>query len=296
MTKNAFEIALAAFLLVPSMAAAQDDYADEHAAERARGETSPGTAAPTTSTMVSVLTRGTPSAIQATLEYGERVECHECVPLAENLLLSSDDALTREMAAWWLRRRMFAIGAVMQRMRTVLATDEDPVRRARAAEAIGEFLDPNGFPHLASAASGDADAGVRRSAVLALGRLQHAGSVTVVGDAMEDADSEVRRAALEAASRLRFFNDVDALLGLLSDGDAEIRARAAQQLGTQGDAGAVASLAALLAGDADAGVRRAAAWALGQIGGGDARAALADAEGSESNGFVLQAIRIARAM
>ena len=52
----------------------------------------------------------------------------------------------------------------------------------------------------------------------------------------------------------------------------------------------------MLRGDEDPNVRQAAAWALGRIGGEDARAALAEAESSESNSLVLDAIEIARAM
>jgi hypothetical protein len=68
---------------LPGLARAQYDLEAAHEELRARGELSPGTGAPTRRTMMTTLERGAPGAIQAILEYGERVECHECVPVVE---------------------------------------------------------------------------------------------------------------------------------------------------------------------------------------------------------------------
>ncbi len=279
-----------------SVAHAQDDYADVHAEARARGELSPGTGAPRRSTMMTTLERGSPGAIQAILEYGERVECHECVPIVERYLLEHGDALVREMSAWWLRRRLFVIGAIVSRMRTALASDADPVRRSRAAAALGEFLDPHALDPLTVAASSDASALVRASAVRALGRLNHPASHGVVASALEDADADVRRAALDVALRLNFFHEDEALLGALDDDEAEIRMRAARLLGEQRVAAAEPALVAMLAGDVSRDVRQAAAWALGRIGGADRTAALTAALASEQDSLVKDAIRVALAM
>jgi hypothetical protein len=281
---------------LPGLARAQYDLEEAHAEARARGELSPGTGAPLRSTMVTTLERGAPGAIQAILEYGERVECHECVPIVERYLLEHDDALVREMSAWWLRRRLFAIGAIIHHMRTTLASDADPVRRSRAAAALGEFLDPHALDPLTEAASSDASPLVRASAVRALGRLNHPASHGVVAAALEDADTDVRRAALDVALRLNFFREDEALIGALDDTEAEIRMRAARLLGEQRVAAAEPALVAMLEGDVSRDVRQAAAWALGRIGGADGTAALTAALASEQDSLVKDAIRVALAM
>ena len=50
---------------------------------------------------------------------------------------------SREIAAWWLRRRMvgvFGPGEVYSQTVQTLQTDPDPVRRSYAANALGEFF------------------------------------------------------------------------------------------------------------------------------------------------------------
>jgi HEAT repeat protein len=261
------------------------------------GECSEGTQTPTQEAMLNAIRSGAHSRLLATLEYGERVACHACVPLLERRLLEDDNAEVREFAAWWLRRRPFAIGAIMSRMRDVLDGDADPVRRARAAEAIGEFLDPNGLSPLRNAASSDGDAVVREAAVRALGRLNHPDGNRVLADAFTgDADADVRRSAIDQAIRVNFFREHDALVTALADTDAGVRQRASYLVGTFGVGASVPALAALLRGDDDPMVRQAAAWALGRIGTGEAGAALREASGTETNRRVLDAIEIAEQM
>src|SRR5688572_24306859 len=47
-----------------------------------------------------------PTEIWRALEHGEKVECLACIPYVSKLLVSDDDR-TREISAWWLRRRVF---------------------------------------------------------------------------------------------------------------------------------------------------------------------------------------------
>src|SRR5436190_14717315 len=42
------------------------------------------------------------------LEHGEKVECLSCIPLVSTLLYN-EQPKTREIAAWWLRRRIFGV-------------------------------------------------------------------------------------------------------------------------------------------------------------------------------------------
>ena len=56
----------------------------------------------------SVASSGAPMAIWEALEHGERVECLECIPAVSPLLYDAN-ARTREIAAWWLRRRIIGV-------------------------------------------------------------------------------------------------------------------------------------------------------------------------------------------
>src|SRR6185436_19629936 len=59
---------------------------------------------------ISAVTKGrtAPTEIWRTLEHGERVECLSCIPDVSKLLYDGN-AKTREIAAWWLRRRIFGV-------------------------------------------------------------------------------------------------------------------------------------------------------------------------------------------
>jgi HEAT repeat protein len=276
---------------------ADDDPGQPHVVyDRERGELSPGTDAPKRDNMVNAIKSASPTRLYATLEYGERVECFECIPLLADKLLHSDNAQTREIAAWWLRRRSFGFGPVMVKMQHVATSDSDPEQRARAAQALGEFLDPHGEPTLSQVATQDADASVRAAAVRALGRLNVVSGHAAISRGFTDPDASVRQAALEQVLKVNFFHDTDALIGTLSDSDAGVRRTAAQLAGELHVTAAVEPLLGLVMTDADAQVRQAAVIALGHIGGAEARAALADAKSVEKNAGVLDAIAIASKM
>src|SRR5688500_14398069 len=72
-----------------------------------------------------------PTEIWRALEHGERVECLDCIPYVSKLLLD-DDAKTREISAWWLRRRVFGVfgpGEVYSQM--VLAINDPSASEKR---------------------------------------------------------------------------------------------------------------------------------------------------------------------
>lgn len=285
----------AAVLLLAAPAQAQNDSAPENQFDRVRGELSPGTEAPTQAQLMQVIESGSPERLSALLEYGERVECHACVPLLERQLLDSDNALVREMSAWWLRRHPFGFPAVFRDIRTALVNDSDPVRRARAAEALGEFMDVHGVQYLRDAINNDADPRVRAAAVAGLGRINAPVGHPGIVDAFSDADSTVREAAVAQVLYVNFFRDYDDLIGLLADDNTEVRRRAALALGTFRVESATPALAAMLA-DSETMVRQAAAWSLGRIGTGDARGALTERRELEESSLVLDAILIALRM
>ena len=264
--------------------------------DRERGELSVGTGAPKREYMVNAIKSASPSRLYATLEYGERVECFECIPLLADKLLSSDHAQTREIAAWWLRRRSFGFGRVMEKMQNVAQSDSDPERRARAAAALGEFLDPHAAQTLTKVATEDDDASVRVAGVRALGRLNTIQGTSALSAALRDADAGVRLAALQQVLKVSFFRDGAALLQAVADDDVRVRRTAAQLVGELRLLAAVEPLLGVLITDDSVQVRQAAAIALGRIGGGEAEAALSDAQGVESDEAVKQAIAIALQM
>lgn len=283
-----------AVLLLAAPAWAQDgnDSARGYSHE---GELSPGTQAPSQDALMAVIQSGSPERIFAMLEYGEHVECHTCVPLLERQLIENPDPRVREIAAWWLRRRPFGFAAVFHEVRTILATDPDPVRRAHAAEAIGEFMDVHGITYLRDAL-GDDDAQVRVAAVRGLGRLNAPAAVGGIVQAFSDSDASVREAAVRQVLYVNFFRDFEPLMGLLADESAAVRRHAALALGEFGVAEAAPALGAMLSGDSDAMVRQAAAWALGRIGSGEARAALTAQREVEEVSLVRDAIEVALRM
>jgi len=143
--------------------------------------------------IISVAASGAPMQIWETLEHGERVECMACVAVVAPLMYN-ENAQNREIAAWWLRRRIIGVfgpGEVYQQTLNTLANDSNPTRRAYAASAVGEFLLGNGVAPVAKALTSDSSSMVRQYAARALGRLNDDGA-GALGQAMGDSDSGVR--------------------------------------------------------------------------------------------------------
>ena len=263
--------------------------------DRARGELSVETQAPSIESLREAIVSAdsNPSRFSTMLEYGERVECYSCVPDVQRLLLSSPSSHVRESAAWWLRRRPFAIGAVMVQMREVLANDASETRRMYAAEALGTLMDVHAVEPLSTAVTSDTSATVRAAAVRSLARLNVGRGSHAIAMALGDSDTSVQSAALQAITEIGFFDEVEPIMGLLGSTDASIRRQAARATGLFQVADSVPALSAMLIGDTDWTVRQAAAWALGRIGTADARTALLDAEAMQDDDRVLDAIRMA---
>jgi HEAT repeat protein len=285
-----------AFVMLLGGVAQADDLTPVVVYDRERGELSPGTGAPKREYMVNAIKSASPSRLYATLEYGERVECLECIPLLADKLLSSNQAETREIAAWWLRRRAFGFGPILKKMQDAAVKDSSPERRERAVTAIGEFLDPHGADTLVTVARDDAEASVRGAAVRALGRLNTIKGTAALSAAISDSDERVRLAALEEVRHVSFFRDASAVLSAVADDSADVRRTAAQLAGELRLASAVEPLLGVLVTDDSAQVRQAAAIALGRIGGGEAEAALSDAQSVERDEAVQQAITVAKQM
>lgn len=245
--------------------------------------------------ILKITSSGAPSAIWEVLERGERVECLNCIPAVEPLLYDANPQ-TREIAAWWLRRRMFGVfgpGEAYERTVKTLQNPSEPVnRRMHAASALGEFLIAPGVDACADAIKNDPAPEVRAAAALALGRLNSdgAGALTV---ALSDADSSVKLAALKSAGRINSLLDVSSIAKLTGDKDANVRKRAIEVLDTYKSKDSAAAVAILAKNDADPEVRLAACHALGSFGATAQRAVLEDLAKNDTNSLVRDQARIA---
>ena len=127
------------------------------------------------------------------------------------------------------------------------ALDDNAVPvRLRAVRLLADARDPRAAPALITR-TGDADRGVRREAIAALGAL---GDEKVVGTLLrllESGPDDSRRAAIEALASLKATSAVPALAALARRRPADQVVRHAQwALGELGSAEALAALAALL--------------------------------------------------
>jgi HEAT repeat protein len=213
-----------------------------------------------------------PMEVWRALEHGERVECLDCIPAVTTLLYDGHPR-TREIAAWWLRRRVFGVfgpGEAYSRVVETLQSDESEVRRARAAEALGEFLVGAGAKHVARAIAEDRSPVVRESAVRALRRLNDEGPAGELALAIRDSFASVRVAGIAAASRINSVSadTISAIIEAIGDDNVEVRRTAAEVLGTMRITDAALGLAALSEPDRepDPEVRKAAVAAMGQLG------------------------------
>ena len=213
----------------------------------------------------SVAQSGSMMAVWQTLEHGEKVECVDCIPYVAPLMYDANPR-TREIAAWWLRRRLFGVfgpGEVYTQTLDKLKNDQDPVVRAYAASAIGEFLTSTGADALATSIASDPDASVRAAAATALGRLNSDGNGAIT-KALADGDARVRAAGLKSANTIAGFTDRASIARLATDPDVAVRRAAAESIGAKHAAEGIDGLIAL-AKDPDANVRNAAAHALGAL-------------------------------
>lgn len=254
----------------------------------------------TTPARIKAVTAGNvaPMEIWRALEHGEKVECLDCIPHVAKLLYSSHPK-TREISAWWLRRRIFGVfgpGEVYSQVVQTLSSDPSAERRAQAAEALGEFLVRPGVTHVATALRQDASPLVREASARALERLNSEGPAGELGAAIarDGEDERVVLSALKAATRINVFTGMDAVVSQIDHPSARVRKRAAEVVGALRARDAVVGLVAITSAETepDAGVRAAAVAALGQIGDPSTRAAV-EAALDDANGFVRDAAAIA---
>jgi hypothetical protein len=248
--------------------------------------------------IVSVTSSGAPTNIWQTLEHGEAVQCMNCIGAVAPLLYDPIYAKNREIAAWWLRKRVFGVfgpGEVYEQTVNTLASDPSAQRRGFAASALGEFLDGAGIAPLATAAVNDGDPGVRAAAMSALGRINDDGSGALT-HGLTDPDANTQIAAMEAAGRVSAISDpsfVPQLTSVLGASDALVRKHAVQLLDSMDVVAADAAILALAKGDADVYVRIIACHALGTFGNSADMATLQYIATNDSSGLVKDMANIA---
>lgn len=210
---------------------------------------------------------GAPTLVWEALEHGEKVECLDCIAVVSPLLYNQN-AKTREIAAWWLRRRIFGVfgpGEVYSQTIDTLKGDTNPVRRADAAYALGEFFATPGIAACATALTTDKASNVRAAAASALGRLNDDGSgALAVG--LGDTEPAVALAALGSVSRINAFSGVSSVAALTTSTSPDVRRRSLEVLDALNASDSVDVVAAAAKNDTDAGVRAAACHALGTFG------------------------------
>ncbi len=248
----------------------------------------------TSDAIKSAAANGAPSLVWEVLEHGEKVECLDCVYAVAPLLYDPSDR-TREIAAWWLRRRMLGVfgpGQVYAQTIQTLQSDPSAQRRAYAAYAVGEFLAQPGILACATALSTDADAGVRAAAASALGRLNSDGQ-GALGAALGDSDSGVKLAALKSATLINSFSGIADVAALTTDPNVAVRRRAIEVMDTLNATDAVLAVVAAAQNDTDAGVRAEACHALGTFGDSSAIPVLEQLASSDPDTFVRDEAQIA---
>jgi hypothetical protein len=223
----------------------------------------------TPASIKSAAASGAPTLVWEALEHGEKVECLDCIGAVAPLLYDAN-AKTREIAAWWLRRRILGVfgpNEIYEQTIRTLQGDAtlggtDPVRRSYAAYALGEFLALPGVDACASAIGADPDARVRAAAASALGRLNSDGG-GALAVALGDTDASVKLAAAASAARVNSFSGLAKLATLTVDATVQVRRRAIEVLDALNAKDTVMAVVMAAQNDTDATVRAAACHALG---------------------------------
>jgi HEAT repeats len=254
----------------------------------------------TADTIKSAALSGAPTLVWEALEHGEKVECLDCISTVSSLLYDPN-AKTREIAAWWLRRRVFGVfgdGEVYSQTVQTLQDGTKPAQmRAYAAYALGEFFATPGIAACAQALNTDSDAGVRAAAASALGRLNDDGS-GALAKGLADSDPGVALASLASISRINSFSGVSSVAALTGNASVSVRRRALEVFDALDASDSVDVVAAAAKNDTDAGVRAAACHALGTFGAAtsqdaSAMAVLQNLSASDPDTFVRDQAQIA---
>ena len=182
-----------------------------------------------------------------------------------------------------------ASGAAVRHLEQVLAYDEEPLARARAANVLARIAGDQAITRLAASIASDPDTSVREAAVASLGKTWDQQAVAPLAQVLLDNQRFfVREAAARALGETWSEDAVGALASALStDSRQSVRETAAEALGKIGGNGAVDALIVALS-DAHSSVRESAAAALGAIGRREALDALIQISLTDADSWVRQ--------
>lgn len=121
-----------------------------------------------------------------------------------------------------------------------------PIVRRRALEAVAPFASDASVRGLIEEALDSEEAGMRASALYAMGRSMDARWLDILADELESDDGELRYEAARACGTIGGDRVLPALAALTDDHDAEVRHAAIAALGRIGGRGAVRVLEQLL--------------------------------------------------
>ena len=175
-----------------------------------------------------------------------------------------EDELRREVLALAVKPGDTSYQALVRLLKT-----RRVAARSSAAEALGLRGNPGAVPQLLNTATSDADVGVRRAAVRALGQLPVESGAERLFPLLRARDPGLRTDVVETLAAIGDAAAASGLVRLLVDKDEEVRAAAIRAVGDMQVEDAVKPLASLLVSEG-ADVRRLVIGALGKIGEGSA--------------------------
>ncbi|WP_035996232.1 HEAT repeat domain-containing protein [Paraburkholderia caribensis] len=203
---------------------------------------------------------------------------HEVREAAASSLSALKDAASGEVLCAWVEHpEPFVKAAVLRGLRELRYADafsaavraldhDDSSVRIEAVGVLGWLKDTRALVPLARAATRDASAEIRRTAVGALGFAPAGDAATADAllHTLADPAWQVREEAATTLGKLRAQSARDALIAALDDAYWQVRLRAARALGQLGDRAAAQPLVALLS-HAISNLRKEAALALGEL-------------------------------
>jgi HEAT repeat protein len=167
-----------------------------------------------------------------------------------------------------------AEGAEVSNRLTEALADEDPWVRYFAARSLGRRKAVESTDALARLARDDKSSHVRIAAVEALGHVGGPEAARVVAPLVKSDEPDLVRTAVAALGRIQHPDAEPPLFEALGSPDADVRAEAAAALGARGGAESVERLRRVAATDAEPSVVEAALGALGRAGTPEAVAAV----------------------
>lgn len=228
----------------------------------------------------------------AEIERAEKLPCGPCIDLVMPLI-DHEDAAVRDVAAWWLSKRVIRDKVRDDMFTRLVGTNSVAARNA--AEVLGRFMHPDALMPLELAIHDDRlSEDARAAAATAVSTIGDFRGKEVLEAALTSESAVVRESAARGLRGIRGNVEAAVVVELLDDEVEGVVREAVLTVGALRELTAVDSLSKTVR-DAtlSPAVRRDAAWALGKIGDGRARDVLQTVESSDESMLVRGAARAA---